>query len=42
MRTGRGQRVAAAWTVRGQPYPAIGAALPVRANLAAALVALVD
>jgi len=26
MRTERGQRVAAAWAVRGQPYPAVGAA----------------
>ena len=42
MRTGRGQRVAAAWAVRGQPYPAMGAELPVRFELAAALAALVD
>jgi hypothetical protein len=42
MRTGRGQRVAAAWAVRGQPYPAMGAELPVRFNLAAAIAALVD
>ena len=42
MRTGRGQRVAAAWAVRGQPYPAMGTELPVRFELAAALAALVD
>ena len=40
MRTGRGQRVAAAWAVRGQPCPAVGAELPVRCNLAAAIEAL--
>src|SRR4029453_7860552 len=37
MRTGRGQRVAAAWAVRGQPCPAVGAELPVRFDLAAAI-----
>jgi hypothetical protein len=42
MRTGRGQRVAAAGAVRGQPCPAVGAELPVRFELAAALAALVD
>ena len=42
MRTKRGQRVAAAWAVRGQPYPTMGAELPVRFELAAALAALVD
>jgi hypothetical protein len=42
MRTGRGQRVAAAWAVRGQPCPAMGAELPVRFDLAAAIAALVD
>ena len=42
MRTGRGQRVAAAGAVRGQPYPAMGAELPVRFDLAAAIAALVD
>ena len=42
MRTGRGQRVAAAWAVRGQPYPTMGAELPVRVELAAARAALVD
>jgi hypothetical protein len=42
MRTGRGQRIAAAWAVRGQPYPTMGAELPVRFELAAALAALVD
>ena len=40
MRTERGQRVAAAWAVRGQPYPAVGAELPVRFDLAAAITAL--
>ena len=40
MRTGRGQRVAAAWAVRGQPCPAVGAELPVRFDLAAAIEAL--
>jgi hypothetical protein len=42
MRTGRGQRVAAAWAVRGQPYPAVGAELPMRCDLAAAIAALLD
>jgi hypothetical protein len=42
MRTGRGQRVAAAWAVRGQPCPAVGAELPVRFDLAAAIEALLD
>jgi hypothetical protein len=42
MRTGRWQRVAAAWAVRGQPYPAVGAELPVRFDLAAAIEALLD
>ena len=40
MRTGRWQRVAAAWAVRGQPGPAVGAELPVRFDLAAAIEAL--
>ena len=40
MRTERGQRVAAAWAVRGQPYPAVGAELPVCCDLAAAITAL--
>jgi hypothetical protein len=40
MRTGRWQRVAAAWAVRGQPCPAVGAELPVRCDLAAAIEAL--
>jgi hypothetical protein len=40
MRTERGQRVAAAWAVRGQPYPAVGAELPVRGDLVAAITAL--
>ena len=40
MRTGRGQRVAAAWAVCGQPCPAVGAELPVRFDLAAAIAAL--
>ena len=42
MRTGRWQRVAAAWAVRGQPYPAVGAELPVLFDLAAAIEALLD
>ena len=42
MRTGRWQRVAAAWAVRGQPCPAVGAELPVRFDLAAAIEALLD
>ena len=42
MRPGRGQRVAAAWAVRGQPYPAVGAELPVRCDLTAAMAALLD
>ena len=40
MRTERWQRVAAARAVRGQPCPAVGAELPVRFNLAAAIEAL--
>ena len=40
MRTERGQWVAAAWAVRGQPCPAVGAELPVRFNLTAAIAAL--
>ena len=42
MRTRRWQRVAAAWAVCGQPCPAVGAELPVRFDLAAALKALLD
>jgi hypothetical protein len=42
MRPGRWQRVAAAWAVRGQPGPAVGAELPVRVELAAAIEALLD
>ena len=42
MRTKRGQRVAAAWAVRGQPCPAVGAELPMRCDLAAAIAALLD
>jgi len=38
----RGQRVAAAWAVRGQPYPAVGAELPVRGDLVAAIAALLE
>jgi hypothetical protein len=34
------QRIAAAWAVRGQPYPAVGAELPVRFDLALAITAL--
>ena len=40
MRPGRWQWIAAAWAVRGQPYPAVGAELPVRFDLAAAITAL--
>ena len=40
MRTERGQRVAAAWAMRGQPYPAVGAELPVAFDLTAAITAL--
>ena len=40
MRTERWQRVAAAWAVRGQPYPAVGAELPVAFDLPAAITAL--
>ena len=36
------QRVITAWAVRGQPYPAVGAELPVRFNLAATIEALLD
>ena len=42
MRTGRGQRIAAAWAVRGQPCPAVGTNLPVRCDLALALLALLE
>ena len=42
MRPERRQRVVAARAVRGQPYPAVSAELPVGVELAAALAALVD
>ena len=42
MRTGWQQRIAATWAVRRQPDPAVGTDLPVRFDLALALVALVD
>src|SRR5688500_12995 len=42
MGTGRWQRVITAWTVRGQPYPAVGAELPMRFNLAAAIAAFLE
>jgi hypothetical protein len=42
MCTGRGQRVAATGAVRGQPCSAMGAELPVRFDLVAAIAALVD
>jgi hypothetical protein len=42
MRSGRRQRVTAAWTVRRQPYPAVGTELPVRFDLAAAIETLVE
>jgi hypothetical protein len=40
MRTGRRQRIAAAWAVRRQAYPTVGTDLPVRFDLALALLAL--
>ena len=40
MRTERGQRVAAAWAVCGQPYPTVSAELPVSFDLTAAITAL--
>ncbi len=40
MRPERWQRVAAAWAVRGQPYPAVGAELPMSFDLTAAITAL--
>ena len=42
MRTERWQRVAAAWAVRSQPYPAVGAELPVRFELSAAIETLLE
>jgi hypothetical protein len=42
MRTGWRQRIAAAWAVRRQPYPTVGTDLPVRFDLALALVALLE
>jgi hypothetical protein len=42
MRTSWGQRVITAWAARGQPYPAVGAELPVRFNLAAAIAAFLE
>ena len=42
MRPGRGQRIAAAWAVCGQPCSAMSTELPVRVDLAAAIAALVD
>jgi hypothetical protein len=36
------QRVITAWAVRGQPYPAVGAELPVRFNLASAITAFLE
>ena len=42
MRPERGQRVVAARAVRGQPYPAVRAELPMHVDLAAALAALVN
>ena len=41
-RAGRRERVAAAWAVRYQSAPAVGADLPMRFDLALALVALLD
>jgi hypothetical protein len=42
MRTSWWQRVITAWAARGQPYPAVGAELPVRFNLAAAIAAFLE
>ena len=42
MRAGRRQRVTAAWTVRCQPYPAVGTELPVWFKLAAAIATLFE
>jgi hypothetical protein len=42
MRTERWQRVVTTWAVRRQPYPAVGAELPVRFNLAATIKAFLD
>ena len=42
MRTGRWQWVITAWAVRGQAYPAVGAELPVRFNVAAAIAAFLE
>src|SRR5687768_7060235 len=42
MCTGRWQGVIPAWAVRGQAYPAVGAELPMRFNLAAAIAAFLE
>jgi hypothetical protein len=42
MRAGRWQRVAATWAMRCQPYATVGAELPVRFDLALAIVTLLD
>ena len=42
MRTGWRQRIAATWAVRRQPDPAVGTDLPVRFDLALALLALLE
>jgi hypothetical protein len=42
MGTRRWQWVITAWAVRGQPYAAVGAELPVRFNLAATIAAFLE
>ena len=42
MRAGRGQRIAATWAMRSQPCAAVGTELPVRCDLALAIVTLLD
>lgn len=42
MRPSRWQRVATAWAVRRQPYPAVRTELPVRFDLAAAFETLLE
>jgi hypothetical protein len=42
MGTGRWQGVITAWAVRGQAYPAVGAELPMRFNVAAAIAAFLE
>src|SRR5215510_1852099 len=42
MRAGRWQRIAASWAMRSQPYAAVGTELPVRFDLALAIVTFLD